>query len=268
MSEFSLNISRARRSMGFSSAKKFFEQKLRPLEVCNYSHFMRIEKGLVLPSAELFNALIQIYPLNERAALVYSYCKTLLPQFASYFPESSPSLASTDSTKMNLSKRHHAGISLNQVSLISQTASTYHLFLLLTLARKPIAIKELKKLIGGEDFESAVATLVETKLVILQNNELSCVTNDFKFPAAKNALLKGKYLQMDEWDHVFGEKLGLTTILNKTMIRRISLRHKALVEKHLELLFDLIRSADETDSFFNDQVLQIKCQVRIGQLPG
>jgi hypothetical protein len=62
--------------------------------------------------------------------------------------------------------------------------------------------------------------------------------------------------------------MGLDLLVNKMIIRRVSGRYLVIIRKQLEVLFELVKSSDETDIRFNDQVLQLKVALRQGKLPG
>lgn len=73
---------------------------------------------------------------------------------------------------------------------------------------------------------------------------------------------------MDEWDQEFAEAFQLQKIIEKLMIRRVSFRYIGLIRRHFDLLFDLIRSADETDLRHNSKVIHLQAKLGYGSLSG
>jgi hypothetical protein len=84
----------------------------------------------------------------------------------------------------------------------------------------------------------------------------------------KDDSLKELYKKMDEWDLSFGEKLNLTPVIKRMQIRRISWRYLNLIESHLNLVFEMIRSSDELDTKHNDHIIHLQLVLKQGKVPG
>jgi hypothetical protein len=105
-------------------------------------------------------------------------------------------------------------------------------------------------------------------LVRVAEEGFEAVSIESRFPDAYNDELKAAYAKFDLWDEEFGARMGLDLLVNKMIIRRVSGRYLVIIRKQLEVLFELVKSSDETDIRFNDQVLQLKVALRQGKLPG
>jgi hypothetical protein len=137
-----------------------------------------------------------------------------------------------------------------------------------TLARSPVAEKDLATWLSPRALAAAVRELKAAGLIRVSPAGFEAVSVEARFPEAYNRELKAAYAQFDQWDETFGGQFALDFLLNKMLIRRVSARYLAIIRKQLDLLFDLVKSSDETELRHNDNVLQLKVVLRQGKLPG
>lgn len=270
MGDFSNELKLAREALGHKSAKAFFLWLKKSGVSFNYSYYMRLEQG-GLPSEGLVKEIAHALKGEWEDRLVLAYCRALFPKKSYLFnPQGlAPKASAGKPTPERVQgKENQRELNLKQVAMISQSETHYHLFLLTTLARKPISSEELRQWFAVKSLESALKGLEEAELIRSSPEGIEALSLEAKFPEPYNQELKAAYEKFDKWDESFGAELGLEILINKMQIRRVSGRYISIIQKQLETLFDLVRSADEMDGRFNDKILQLKVVLRQGNLPG
>lgn len=271
--EFARRLKSIRLRTGARSARAFFNELSEGRRLTfNYSYYVRIEKGLTLPSAQVVSTLAELVGETDAAALVQAYCQTLFPRFSSVFghyrepavdgasdPSSDRAEGPLVTTQSELSR--------TQVAVIGSDRDTYHVFLIATLARKPFPIDRLGEVLRGDPLV-AVRKLEAAKLISMKGNELSATAVEARFPKATDKATKEIYERLDEWDDEFGTRFDMEALVHKLLLRRISPRYLSLIRSQLENLFDLIKASDETDTKYNDEVVHLRVTLRRGRLPG
>lgn len=271
MSPFSRKLKKTRLALGHRTARAGFDWFKSKGVSFNYSYYMQLEKEGV-PSAAVAQEMASVLKGETGDQLLLAYCRSLFPKHTYLFPESVTATAAapnppepTDKTYAPAGQRE---LSPRQVAAIAASQAHYHFFLLSTLARRPVPTAELSKWFSSREISSVTRDLQKAGLIRATPEGFEAVSVEMRFPAADNKGLKDAYAQFDAWDEKFGDQFALDFILNKMLIRRVSTRYLVIIRHQLEVLFELVRSADETDLRFNEKVLQMKVVLRQGNLPG
>lgn len=268
MSDFSEELKLARKSKGHSQAKAFYQWLKNKGISFNYSYYMRLEQG-GLPSEKVVRELSQAIKGEWQDRLILAYCRSLFPKNAYLFPKgdwSIPAQEESSSSKPQQSLQQE--LTVKQVSVLASAELNYHLFLLSTLARKSISEQELEVWFSEKAIQSSLKQLGSVNLIRKTETGFEALSTEMRFPDAYNQELKDAYKKFDEWDESFGTQLAMDLLINKMLIRRVSGRYLSIIQKQLENLFEIVRSSDEMDARFNDNVLQLKVVLRRGRLPG
>lgn len=268
MSTFAAELKAIRAQLGFRSARGFFEELNAKGIGFNYSYYMRLEQG-GLPSEKVVRAMAAILGPERGDRLVLAYCRSQFPKHGHLFPEPASSRpADSVGNPATPPAPTQRELSLKQVAAIAAAEANYHLFLLATLARRPLGSEELKALFSSKALVGARRALIAAAVLRETAHGLEAAAVEARFPEAFSADLKATYARFDEWDISFGEKFPFEELYSKMFLKRVSGRYLLIIRKQLELLADLVRSADETDVRYNDQVLQFKVLIKQGRLPG
>lgn len=269
MGVFAESLKEIRNRLGHQSGKKFFQfLKKRGFE-CNYTYYMKWENGQGVPSKELINQLAKLLPQNESQLLIKSFCVEFFPDFAHLFDGLSDLGEAKVATEVVAPvSAGQVEITARQIAVLQEHSLHYHIFVLCTLSRREIALKELEKYFVNLKIEKAIEKLKSENLIIESAKGIIAFAPDVKFPKSETAELKKAYQKFDIWDAEFSQVFQLASLTKKMMLRRISFRYLGLIQKQLELLFDLIRSADEIHNVHNDKVIHLKIELNQGKLPG
>lgn len=269
MSGFAEELKRARFALGHKTARSFFFWLKERGISFNYSYYMRLEQG-GLPSEKVVRELAGVLKGDWSDLLVQAYCRSLFPEKSYLFqPPPVPTAARAEEAE---DKPYVPGgqreLTPRQVAAIASHESVYHLFLLATLARTPIVPGEIARWLPAKAVAAGLRLLEKEGLVRIGPEGFEARTIEARFPEAHDAKLKEAYAKFDLWDESFGGQFALEFLVNKMMVRRVSLRYLGIIRRQLETLFDLVRASDEVDTRFNDQVLLMKVVLRQGKLPG
>jgi len=250
---------------GHAQAKAFYASlKKRGLE-CNYPYFMRILQGALRPSSDLVLQLAKILSSNLGEEVVKAYCQDQFPDYDHLFPVDAVKLQKTKPKAELVIDRKT--LTLRQVHLIGKSVVHYHVFVLLTLAREPIAVADLKQILKDpKGVDQVLAELEEGLILVREGLTIIAAFPDVAFP--KDASLSKLYAQLDEWDVSFGEQFQLDTVIKRMQIRRISWRYLNLIESHLNLVLEMIRSSDELETKHNDHIIHLQLTLKQGKVPG
>lgn len=255
-----------RLDQGHTTSKAFYNYlKSRSLE-CNYQYYVKIEKNSVLPSSNLVNQIAKAVDKENAEKLIQAFCADQFKSFSYMFEDKNLSLpVKTAAPKNSEMLQGQKKLSEKQVHTLAMNKDNYHLFLMMTLARKPLEQKDLENF---KSFKKAIAELKAEKILISNNNTIEAASSEFIFPKADNDALKKYYETFDIWDKEFEKKFSLETLVNKMMIRRISPRYLGLIQKQIEVLVDILRLSDESDVRHNNQVIQLQINLCKGEIPG
>lgn len=271
MGDFAELLKEARAEKGYRSARAFYQW----LKECgisfNYSYYMQLEQG-ALPSEKVVGEIGSTLKGRWADKLTLAYCRSLFPKQAYLFKDDLKRMEKTELQAEQGSSisapTPQKELTIKQISTLARSELHYHLFLLSTLARKPITIDEIKNIISQKGISNALKDLLDEGIIRQSKEGIEALSIEARFPEAYNEDLKDAYRKFDSWDETFGAAFGLELMLNKMLIRRVSFRYVSLIRKQLETLFDLVRTSDEVDVRFNDKVLQLKVVLRQGNLPG
>ena len=202
--------------------------------------------------------------------LTVAYCKTLFPQKKKLFSiqESSPPPASAVQSKEAVTPKVK-GMSTRQLGAIGLSKAHYMLFLIATMARKPVPLEDLSSAYGKPgEFKKALADLVQVRLLRETKDGILPVSSEIRFPSADSNELRALYARLDLWDQDIGTDLNFKTSKKKFLFRRISPRYIEMIENHCQLIVDLIRSAEELDPAHNEDVVSFSIKLMKGRVPG
>lgn len=268
MMGFSRTLKDIRLRLGHEKARGFHQELHAKGVECNYAYYMKMEAAQVIPSAKIVEQISQT--LNEDMAkeLIFSYCRSLLPSFAHLFPsgehhrpEAAPE-APPSAPGRELTRR--------QVSTLGRSKTHYHLFLMTTVARRPLQLEEIKAIFPNhKSLQEALSDLENTQIIRTTRDGISSIASEHRFPSDKEfPELRPIYRLFDEWDERFAEDMNFTEHMNKMMVRRISPRYLGVIEDSLNTVIKFIRAADELDSKYNDSLVQVRLTLKSGKLPG
>lgn len=268
MTSFSQELKAARASLGHKSARSFFDWLKASGISFNYSYYMRLEQG-GLPSEKVAQELASALKGDWTDRLILAYCRTLFPKNSYLFSAEEKSTDTEASPTANeYEPTGQKELTVKQVAVIANSEANYHLFLISTLARKPIQEKELQKWFSAKTISLAVKQLEGAGLLRQTPKGFEGATVEARFPDAYNKELKDAFAKFDQWDESFGGQFAMEFVINKMLIRRVSGRYLVIIRKQLELLLELLRTSDEVDTRYNDTVLQLKVVLKQGKLPG
>lgn len=269
MGHLNLTIKDIRLRLGYSSAKTFFKHlQTRGVE-CNYPYYMKIEGGDAFPSSALVNQIAKALPAADSVTLVKAFCADQFADFK-YLFEIDPPMKDDDALEpfKELAPQGRHELSMRQVSVIAKSMAHYHIFLLCTLARRALKTAELQEYFSKKVLSTCLQDFLDEGIIVQTSEGYQAFSTDVMFPQEKTEALLNYYKSFDEWDNKFGEQFELTEVIGKMQIRRISFRYLGLIQKQLELLFETIRSSDETDLRHNSQVIQLQVNLKKGTIPG
>lgn len=260
-----------RKDLGFSSARSFFNflKKKKAVDF-NYSYFVRVDGGKALPSQKVISAIAKNLEKLQADELILAYCADTFPEATHLF--ASRRIFPLEKTKKQLEVTSQHVLTPRQVAILARSEIHYFTFLVLALARTPIPSDEMvafvQKQMSAKATELAKALHDLTEAQILGNDEdhFFTTSQEFRFPESEG--LKNTYLTFDRWDEEFEKFATPNSVYNKTFIRRMSRQYLDLVNNHLNLIFDLIRSAEHVSPMYNDEVVKIEFKVNQGKLPG
>jgi hypothetical protein len=265
MPEFAEELKSARLAKGLKTAKEFFQWLKNRGISCNYSYYMRLEQG-GLPSEKVVHEIAFAIKGDWQDRLILAYCRSLFPKNSYLFP--AVEWSSHKSGAEVFAKKNQQELTLKQIAVIASSEIHYHLFLLLTLARKSISEKELGSKFSSKEVKQGIRRLIQENLVRETELGFEAISTEIRFPDAYNFELKEAYKKFDLWDETFGTQLAMDLLIDKLLIRRVSGRYLTIIQSQLENLFEVVKSSDELDLRFNDTVLQLKVLLRKGKLPG
>jgi hypothetical protein len=174
-------------------------------------------------------------------------------------------------------------LTIRQVQALASCKEVYFIFLLATLSRRPFRRSELAQYFSEELLSEALELLATEKILlpvhaavgaIKDNTQAStkdaafeAFSTEIKFPAVTPELRK-LYDRLDLWDKDFAHEMELSAIVERRLLRRISGRYLQLILQHVELILQTARCADELETRYNSEVIQLAIEVRKGRLPG
>lgn len=256
---------RIRLDQGHRTSKAFYKYlESRSLE-CNYQYYVKIEKNIVLPSSNLVNQIAKALDRDNAEALIKAFCSDQFKSFSYMFDTQEVKAPVKTKEKNSDTLQGQKKLTEKQVYVLAQNKDHYHLFLMMTLSRRPLEQKDLENF---KNFKKALSVLKAENILIQNGESIEAASTEFAFPKADSPTLIKYYETFDQWDKEFEQKFGLETLVNKMMIRRISPRYLGLIQKQIEVLVDTIRISDESEIRHNNQVIQLQINLCKGEIPG
>lgn len=273
-SVFSMNLKRIRSEMGYSSALSFYDYlKDNERSIFNYSYYVKIEAGKVLPSSKVLSLLKRHMKKIHYDVLVASYMRDLIPDCDHLIKDEYIELNeayehSFIKEDLTSSKRDDfLEFTQQQVSVLAEHKIHYQIFILLTLARYSLSKEQIERAVGKR-CKKYLSYLNENKLIKFDGDFYTSLSSEVKMPKATNDQLRKFYDKFDRWDKEIGVDYDFTNIKRKGLIKRISPKYIDLISKQLDLVIDLIHTSNDLDQDVNDAILSLNLSVDIGRLPG
>jgi transcriptional regulator with XRE-family HTH domain len=268
-----------RKSLHFRSARSFYQDYLaqRTRLDFNYSYYMKIEGGKIIPSPQVISSLCSALEKDSADALMLAYCETVFPERAALFrklkkPAKKPPLKASDHTSLGgnasapiLNQKY---LTPAQIACIAKSKMHYYTFLVLTLARESVTRDKISGTLKCENINPVLADLEKLKLIHVKSDDVRSISNEMKFPNADSPEQKKLYEQIDLWNLHFYQDLGFDNLLQKMLLRRVSSRYLSVIQAHCNVLLDLVRTSDEIDNDHNDDVVMLNISIQRGSLPG
>jgi len=267
MNYFHNNLKGLRIEYGFDSAKQFYDSLIKSGESAfNYQYYVRIEKGDATPSSKVLNALVKHFNKKDQESLIKSWCQTQFPEHSYIFGQKPIAFTKTSFTQGT--PKHSNELSIEQIHILAENKNNYFIFILITLSRSEIKISDLKQFFSPEELSQALKRLCIYNLILCTEEVISAKIVDRIFPRPNSQKLREIYEDFDKWDEEITNIFEFQNLITRKFMRRISFRHISLIEKQLNLVFELIRTADETEAIHNNHVIQLQVKLSNGELPG
>lgn len=268
--ELAKGLKHHRLQLGYKSARSFFNGHLLkriPLDI-NYSYYAKIEKGEVTPSAPLVQSLASVFDEATANQLILAHCRDLFPKKKFLFE--SPAEGAVPATSHSKPEKVPGQTLLTprQVATIVADRNHYYFYLVTVLARWPIATEDLSRILGGVALAAVAKNFEKARLSSLEGNLVRSLSTEMRFPKPTTPLLKDAYRKMDRWDREFAAHFQMEPLVDKTLIRRTSSRHFAVLLGMIENLTDLVRISDEARVDLNQEVLLFQVGLSRGKIPG
>lgn len=263
-----------RKKAGHTSAKKFHQVLSKKGLDCNYPYYMKIEAGQLLPSSDLINQMAKILGEEVGSDLVRAYCQDQFPQHPNLF---SGAKAPKENIKKILDVENSVqnrnfgqkDLNLRQVASLAKSLHHYWVFVLATMSRRALTLKEINEAFPEADVPGILRDLVKEKILIMhKEDQIEASYPDIRFPKATTEDLKNQYRRFDQWDQQLVMSSLFQQVFKRTLLRRISPRYLHLAEKQLETLVEMIKSSDEVDPKYNEDVIYLELLFKKGRLPG
>ncbi len=278
MNAFATHLKKTREELGFTSAKAFFDHLLTVGALnFNYTYFMKIEGGKQIPSAAIVSRIAGLLPKDRQDSFVLAYCETLFPERQQLFTNSvKKSFPAPESPKLPAPKKLEQSrlskaitLSSQQFLIIAKSKTHYLMYVLFQTARIPLKAEEIERLFPEDPWEQIMGDLVEAR-VVYQDSEANyrSVVNDLRFPAADTPELKSAYDQMLTWERLVPVQFNFDTEFSKLQIRRCTKQSREIIKRYCQLLFDIVRSSEDSNADLNQEIIYLDLYLAFGQLPG
>lgn len=267
MKRFSQILVSIRLESGYKTSKSYYNYlKSRGLD-CNYQYYVKIESAQVIASSIIINQIAKAVDKEQGELLIKAFCSDQFESFNYLFQDTKLEKQKVETVNFSSSvAQGQKELTLAQIDCLHKKKGHYFLFLILTLARKPLSITELKKY---PLLEKSISALVTASIAHLNEGILNTSSSEFVFPkTSHDKKLEGIYSTFDNWDQEFSAQFEFKKFLNKMMIRRISPRYFTVMQKQIEAFTDFVRCSDESDQRYNSEVIHLHISMSKGSLPG
>ena len=270
MENFGATLLKLREKYGYKSArslyKNFITSKSKPF---NYSYYMKIENSEVLPSPKVVDLIASFFSEEDADRLHLAYCKDMFPNKMYLFDDKkSLQVINRESEVNQTSKYSKSELSIQQVALLASKKENYEIFIIASLARRNINIDEITYLYDIRKIKTVLKKLSAHGLIEFIEDSFKSIDINYVFPKAYNSELTAYYKTFDKWDLELPTRLDLEKIINKSLTKRVSLRYLSIFQRHLNVLFEIVRSAEQIDQRHKDRVIQLVVSLNSGKLPG
>jgi hypothetical protein len=228
---------------------------------------MKIEKDQSFPSSDIVNQIAKCLSSEISQSVILTFCQNQFRSFDYLFSPTPPKVNSSEAKK-TIKQSINQGqteLSQKQISCLNNRQENYFLFLLLTLSRNSVSIDEINSYFG---LNESISELVESKIAVVAGDLVTPTSTEFRFPISEIDEINKAYINFDKWDLEFSTQFDFETLVNKVMIRRISLRYLSVIKNHIDSVADLVRLSDESDKKFNNDVLHLQIKLSHGKIPG
>lgn len=270
---FHQSLKQLREGLGYKSAKSFYEFMLAKKELSfNYSYYTRMESGSAFPSHKVIQEIASFMDKSYAQNLILAFCTQLFPTQQHTFEQMELPLQQVKTTATVKSSSptvvQQNILTLRQVATIGKSFEHYLIFLIITLSRKPILLKELSDYIK-KDLSEQVRELKEVKVIDLEDDIIRSVSQEQRFPPADfDSSIPKIYANLDKWDREIEDILNFKKDKKKFFIKRTSKRHLELLLGLLENIDGVIRISDEMDEGTFNEVFTFEYKLSSGKLPG
>lgn len=266
MGWFSNQLIELRKENGFKSALSFYEYLAeRDGVVVNYAQYKKIELGKTSAQPDFVRRISKVFP-PQADQLIKAYCADLFPEQESLFKLSQIQVPKIQSSSPLLLKQEE--LTEAQVMLIGQSQVHYGFYMLITIARTPLSMDEIKAVLGAKWTLQILKEFLQGKLIIEVDGKYQARSTERVFPPETSPGLKKVYAQLDQWDLSLASVFKMNRLENRSIIRRVSPRYVPILVKSVDLLLDQLRASDETDESRNEEVVSLFVELRHGRLPG
>lgn len=268
-------LTKFKQSMNFNSLKEFHAYLVERGFTANYQHFAKILKGQTAPSVDILGQFNLALP-DFSDELTIAYCKDLFPQKDYLFQSQTPEKTDLPVNKtendigdlrQNVRSIKASVLSEVQIAALCKNRENYFLFLVCTMARKPILISEINLLMEDKVTKSAISDLSDNGIILKSTSGYQTFNTEIKFPP-RTKFNEKLYSKLDEWDLEFTTAMNMDLLVSKTLLRRISPRYLGLISGQIQLLIESLRLSDESETKYNSEVVQLSISLYQGKLPG
>lgn len=219
-----------------------------------------------MPSSTVVKEIAAFVNSSDSDLLIKAWCASTFPRYESLFDVQQ--LENSDEVRRaepGLIKQKE--LTLRQVGLVTKSFRHYQVFLMLTLSRKRLAIRDIKEMFD-ESIDSVIDDLCEAKVAVVSGEKIYQVDIEMRFPKASTDELKAVFAKVESWNKKIGNEMHFEKVKEKFFIRRTSMRHIELITGFLSQMDSLIRVADDMDINLNNEVVSFEYSLSRGKIPG
>lgn len=270
------NLLKLREKRGFPSARSFYLWLEEKGELdFNYAYYKKIENDEKFPSVKVIHNIAACLEQSEREALILCFCQNQFPHDAGLFEKKDKKHLHQKELKKSKSQKN-AGtligqkeLSERQVAVLADTPENFFLFSVMTLARTQVSESELLNYFSKDELDSAIDALKKAKLVTQEEDKLAASYPEYLFPRVQGSQsLKKLYQKLDQYEQEKLDFFGFQKHSKAVFLRRVSPRYIELIQSHIDLLYQMVRMADEQNVEQNDAVCSLELKFHSTQMPG
>lgn len=278
MGKFANTLVKVRKDSGYKSARSFYEALQSSGAEFDYSYYTRIEKGDLLPSSKIVSTITgRLKEASLKEGLIKAFCSEQFPEFTHLFPEAESQkfdpelMEGVSNAAFPILLKKQQFLSLQQTKMISLTKHHYFIYLLITLARRPLSLEECSNTTGlnFDHCEKILKDLLKVKVLVNKEGQIDSFVKESHFPKRSDyPSLAETYSRLDEWDLEFGNQMNFKLLKKKFSLRRISPRSLPVILQITDGLIKLLEISDDSRDERNSLVISFSQQIKVGKLPG